>query len=69
MIHWQPSSMAHKAKKFPISYRLDHVLPIQQGHAARPFVLHPDKAPYAGKSFIVHIKAARIVKLLLEDAS
>ena len=41
----------------------------QEGHANSPFVLQPEKYAYAGKSFMVHINAARNWNTSFEDAS
>ena len=42
---------------------------IQYGQPNLPLVPHPDNIPYAGKSFIVHIKHARITKFSLVEMS
>ena len=41
---------------------------VKQGHANIHFILQLDKLAYAGKSFMVHINAARNWNLVLEDA-
>ena len=42
---------------------------MQHGHVSKPFVLQPEMLAYAGKSFMVHINAARNWNPVLEDAS
>ncbi|GLT53084.1 hypothetical protein SLA2020_263800 [Shorea laevis] len=57
MIRRQPSPIPYVAIFLPKVNHLDLIECIQQRHASLPFVLHPDKFAYLGKSFTVHINA------------
>jgi len=61
MISGQEPPMEVKPTTFPTIIQCE-CLSVLHGQANLPCVLQPDNIPYAGKSLIVHIKAAFIKK-------
>jgi len=70
MICWQELSMTIKPRSFTPCFNWNALMSyIQYGQANLPLVPHPNNISYAEKSFIVHIKHARITKFSLVEMS
>jgi len=64
MVSWEKTPMTVKPRHFSSMLQVEPpqlILETRQDNA--PWVLHPDNILYAGKSLIVHIKAALIVNV------